>query len=335
MARRHRPGVRRRGRRCRQGADRRRHRARRPGRPDVPHPLRVDRRRLRDLERRRRHRAGLRDVLGRAGGVDPRRLAARGGHRGDRRPRGDRGLRTGPAARRCAHVWRIDGGASTELDRPAGGHRRGRSRSAAPVAARRRPRHDRLHLGHHRPPQGLRAHPRQPPVRGAATSRGRSTPLFGPATARRCCSCRSRTSSRRLVQVGASRAASSSGHARRQEPHRRTGSLPADVDPRVCPASSRRSTTAPRRRPSPTARAGSSTSAADTAIAYSRALDPGGPVARAAAQAPVFDRLVYSKLRAALGGRRARTRSPAARRWASGSATSSAASASPSWRATA
>ncbi|WP_432493523.1 AMP-dependent synthetase/ligase [Kineococcus gypseus] len=40
-----------------------------------------------------------------------------------------------------------------------------------------------------------------------------------------------------------------------------------------------------------------------TAVAYSRALDAGGPGARLRAQHAVFDRLVYGKLRATLGGR--------------------------------
>ena len=70
----------------RQGPDRRRRRARRPGRPHVAHPLRVDPRRLRHLERRRRRRADLRDLLRRAGAVDPRRLRRHGRRRRDRRP---------------------------------------------------------------------------------------------------------------------------------------------------------------------------------------------------------------------------------------------------------
>ena len=66
--------VPRRGGRGRPRAGRRRHRAGRPGRPDEPHPLRVDPDRLRDLGRRRGHRADLRDLQRRAGRVDPRRL---------------------------------------------------------------------------------------------------------------------------------------------------------------------------------------------------------------------------------------------------------------------
>ena len=59
--------------------------------------------------------------------------------------------------------------------------------------------------------------------------------------------------------------------------------------------------------------------AADTAIAYSQALDtPSGPSLGLKIKHQVFDRLVYSKLRAVLGGR-ASTPSPAAPRWASAS----------------
>ncbi len=62
-------------------------RRRRPGRPDVADPLRVDAGGLRDLDRRRGHRADLRDLLARPGRLDPRGL------RGGRRRRGDRDAR--------------------------------------------------------------------------------------------------------------------------------------------------------------------------------------------------------------------------------------------------
>ena len=55
-------GVRRPGRRRRQGPHRRRRRGRRPGRADGQDPLRVDPPRLRDLVRRRGHRPDLRDL---------------------------------------------------------------------------------------------------------------------------------------------------------------------------------------------------------------------------------------------------------------------------------
>ncbi len=78
---------------------------RRPGRPDLPHPLRVDAARLRDLVRGCRHRPGLRDVLRRAGGLDPARTPARA-------PWSRRPPSTSPGSPRCApgstdlnHVW--------------------------------------------------------------------------------------------------------------------------------------------------------------------------------------------------------------------------------------
>ena len=66
--------------------------------------------------------------------------------------------------------------------------------------------------------------------------------------------------------------------------------------------------------------------AAEAAIAYSRGLDR-GPArrSRSAPSTPLFSRLVYARLRDALGGR-CGTPSPAAPRSASGSATSTAAS---------
>ena len=59
------PAVPGRGESRRQGHHRQRRGARRADRGHEPHPLRVDARRLRDLVRRRRERAGLRDLLGR------------------------------------------------------------------------------------------------------------------------------------------------------------------------------------------------------------------------------------------------------------------------------
>ena len=70
-----------------------------------------------------------------------------------------------------------------------------------------------------------------------------------------------------------------------------------------CPGSSRRSSTPPRSGPPPTAGAPIFDRAAETAIAYSRGLDKGKPSLAVRAQHAVFSRLVYGKLRDALGGR--------------------------------
>ena len=78
-------------------------------------------------------------------------------------------------------VWLIEGPAAE--GRPAlDAGRRGRQGTDDELAGRRRrrrrpTRHHRLHLGHHRPPQGLRADPRQPA--GRAAQRGRpALPVF-------------------------------------------------------------------------------------------------------------------------------------------------------------
>ena len=141
----------------------------------------------------------------------------------------------------------------------------------------------------------------------------RSTP---PADARRCCSCRSRTCSRGSSRSAAWRPASCSGHCRGHgRPAARPGVVPADVRARraarVREGLQRRR--AARRRP--TARARSSPARRATAVAYSEALDTaGGPGLRLRAEHAVFDRLVYSKLRAAARRPGAVWRSPAARR---------------------
>ena len=69
-----------------------------------------------------------------------------------------------------------------------------------------------------------------------------------------------------------------------------------------CRGCSRRSTTPPNRTPATTARAGSSQRAANTAIEWSKAQDTGGAGLLLRAKHALFDRLVYGKLRAALGG---------------------------------
>ena len=83
-------------------------RRRRPGRADVPHPLRVDAARLRDLVRRRGRRADLRDVQRRAGAVDRRRLRRGGGRGRDRPSTSPCWTRSGRTLPDLRHVWTID-----------------------------------------------------------------------------------------------------------------------------------------------------------------------------------------------------------------------------------
>ena len=129
--------------------------------PDVEHPLRVDADRLRDLVRRRGHRPDLRDLLGRPGAVDPRRLR-RGRRRGrDRPPTRDASPASASELTGLQHVWQIDDGDLDTLTASGGERHRRPARGAAQRRRSRRPRHDHLHLRHHRPAQGLRAHPRQ------------------------------------------------------------------------------------------------------------------------------------------------------------------------------
>ena len=167
---------------------------------DVQDPVRVDAVRLRDLVRRRRHGADLRDVLGRAGAVDPQRL------RRGRLPRRDAdharrsSRRSAASLRDLEHVWVIDDGAVDELDRGRRGRRRRGARDPAYDGEAERPRHDHLHVRHDRPAQGLRAHPRQLPLRGGQRHQrqglrrdaGRGLRTRAP---RRCSSCRWPTSS--------------------------------------------------------------------------------------------------------------------------------------------
>ena len=183
----------------------------------------------------------------------------------------------------------------------------------------RRPRHDHLHLGHHRPAQGLRADPRQLPgadrerrrrgLGDVVSAEGASTLLFLPLA----------HVFARFIQVLRVDAGARLGHTadiKNLLPDLAT--LPARRSSWPCRGCSRRSTTPPSRRPPPRARARSSTAAADTADRLQprrlgRTAAP-GPVLRAPARA-----LRPAGLRqaaAALGGRVAlrRLRRRAARR---------------------
>ena len=99
---------------------------------------------------------------------------------------------------RLKRLWQLDAGAVTELFE-AGARPRRRGGAPAPAGGHPGVRgHGDLHLGDHRPPQGLRDHPRQLHVRGRHGRRalGARLPLQRRATRRRLSSsCRWRTSS--------------------------------------------------------------------------------------------------------------------------------------------
>ena len=151
-----------------------------------------------------------------------------------------------------------------------------------------------------------------------------------PGQPRCCCSCRWRTSSPALVAVRRREARVTLGHtADIKNLVADLADLPADVDPRRAARVREGLQHGAQRKAAADGKGKIFDAAADAAIAYSRALGLRRPGLRPAAQARVFDKLVYTKLRAVLGGRVRATRCPAAPRWASGWRTSSAASASP------
>ena len=124
---------------------------------------------------------------------------------------------------------------------------------------------------------------------------------------RRCCSCRSRTASPASSRSARSRPAACSATARHGGPARGPGVATSRRSSSPYRASSRRSTTRRAEGPSPRARARSSDGPRGSRSPTAEALDyPGGPGLGLRAQHAVFDRLVYGKLRAALGGKAAR-----------------------------
>ena len=205
------------------------------------------------------------------------------------------------AARRWARS-----GSSTRLDELAAAGRRDRrrrGRAAARRGAGRRPGHDRLHLGHHRPAQGLHAHPPQP-------ARGRRQ-----RDRRRCAPVPTETGSTllflplahvfgRLIQIGSVLERSSSAHTADVAPAADDlRGVPADVPARraagVREGLQRGAADGARGRPGADLRRGR---------ARRDRVQPGAghagrvpPALRL--QHALFDRLVYGKLRAALGGR--------------------------------
>ena len=133
----------------------------------------------------------LRDVLGRAGrsGSSPTPAPWASSSRPPRTRRPS--PRCAARCPACEHVWAIDAGATRQPEPPPAPPSTTPTSTARRSGTRpRQPRDDHLHLGHHRPAQGLRADPRQLPDarrerRRAARARsssadGASTLLFLP-----------------------------------------------------------------------------------------------------------------------------------------------------------
>ena len=123
--------------------------------------------RLRHLDRRRRRRPDLRDLQRRPGRLDPLRLRRHAPLIVEtRRARRRRRVRPRPGARPRSPVCVIDDDAVGTLTAGRQGRRRQRARRAPRKTLHgRQRRHADLHQRHHRPAQGLRAHPRELPVR--------------------------------------------------------------------------------------------------------------------------------------------------------------------------
>ena len=204
------------------------------------------------------------------------------------------------------HVWRIEDGGLDELIAGGEGVSDETLNERRTARGGRRPGHDHLHLGHHRHAQGLPDHPRQPAVHRPQRGVG--------AAASRCSTARSRAallflplahSFARLIQVALIETGTVIAHTPNMK------NVAPDLQslkptfllgraPRVREGLQR----APSRRPPPRARARSSTSPRTRPIAVQQGRET--PAARGSAcgsSTPLFDKLVYRKLRAATGGR--------------------------------
>ena len=301
-------------------------RGRRPGRPDLQDPLRVDAGRLRDLVRRRGDRADLRDLVGRADRLDPRATPARRAVVAERpdAPRA-RSPRSAASLDELNHVWSLDDNAIDVADPARRRHLRRRARGPAYDGDAARPRDADLHLRHHRPPQGLHAHPRQLHVRARRRRRrarassssedDASTLLFLPLA----------HVFARIIQVGCVKSRVRLGHTadiKHLLPD--LARVPADVPPRraagLREGLQHRLAAGDRRRPRQHLRPRRRDR--DRLLARPGARQGAGR--RCAPSTRVFDRLVYAQAPRRARRQRAATPSPAAPRWASGSATSTA-----------
>ena len=250
-------------------------------------PVRVDAHRLRHLVRRRRRRADLRDLVARAGRTGtsptpaPRASSSRPPHTSRRR------RASAPAARAAPGLAASTRG---ELDELAAGGRDGdrrRDRERRAAAARLDDVATLIYTS------GTTGRPKGCELTARATSsrarrnavdelRGSSS---APVAHRRCCSCRSRTSSRGSSQVGCV-TAGVHGSATPPTPSTcwPTSAASSRRSCSPCRACSRRSTTRPSRRPRAAGGARSSTAAADARSRTAEALDgrrsrpaPAGP----------------------------------------------------------
>ncbi len=242
--------------------------------------------------------------------------------------------------------WRIEGEAAggeplRELAARSGVIEDEQAEAPPPGRDRGRPGDDHLHLGHHRPAEGLPDHPREPAGRHAQRGRGRADRgVSRPAAARRCCSSRSPTRSPASSRWPAWSRASCSATPRPSRTWCPTSPRSGRRSCSRCPGCSRRSTTPRSSRPRRARpRAGSSRPRPIRPSPTARRSTP-GPAAGAGRAWPSPSGTARSTgwctgscaPRSAAG---CSSRCPAARRSGSGSATSSAARASRSWRATA
>ena len=280
----------------------------RPGRHHVPHPLRMGAHRLRHLVRRRRLRADLRNLLPLAGGLEPRRLRRRGRVRRSPPHHEDiiRQAADSEGLTALEHVWQLEGSRPGRGRAPPAAACQRRRPGRTPQRGRpRRRRHHHLHLRHHRPAQGLRADARQ--LRGTLRERaghvaGRRRPRAAP---RPSCSCRWPTSSPASSPCWRSPPAS---RWRTPRTSRTCCRICRATSPRSswpCRASSRRSTTRRLTKAEDGGKGAIFHRAADTAIAYSRARQAGKVAPGLKLKHALFDKLVYGKLRDAMGGRSA------------------------------
>ncbi len=234
------------------------------------------------------------------------------------------------------HVWQIEAGGVAELGRLGQGVSDETVEEAQLARPGRRPGDHRVHERHDRAPQRAVCSPTAASSPSAGTSWSGCVRCSAPVSAPSSSSFRWRTSSGRLVQVAPMMAPIKLGCV--PDIKNLTDELAAFRPTLILgvPRVFEKVYNSARAKAQADGKGAIFDKAADTAIAYSKALDsPLGPVVRPEAQA---QDLRQAGLRQAARGpwaAGASTPSPAGPRWASGSGTSSAASASPCWRATA